>query len=55
MNGCVSEDENGDYNVYISTRLSYDMQRDTMKHELDHIIKNDFDSGASILEVEQLA
>lgn len=55
VRGYVKEDANCDYNIYINSRLSYDMQQVTIKHELNHIINNDFCSDMPISEIEQSA
>lgn len=52
INGHVSEDENGDYNVYINPKLSRAMQRKTLHHELKHIRRSDLHNGMAIAEVE---
>jgi hypothetical protein len=52
INGCVREDPNGDYNIYINPRLSFDMQQETISHELRHVQSEDFKNYLSIQEVE---
>lgn len=42
IKGVTVVDCDGNYNVYINTLLSYDIQRKTQKHELKHIIKDHF-------------
>lgn len=42
IDGTTVLDDNGDYNVYINARVSYEMQRISLKHELSHISKNHF-------------
>ena len=37
-------DENGDYNVYLNSKLSHEQLRRSYKHELQHIQNRDFDS-----------
>ena len=46
-------DHNGDYNVYINVNLSYEMQRKTLEHELEHIRNNDFEFDRPIAEAER--
>lgn len=52
--GLVRRDAEGDYNIYINSRLSFDMQQDTIKHEVSHIENGDFDSDEDIRDVEGL-
>lgn len=52
--GYVKRDSDGNYNIYINSRLSIDMQRKTVRHELDHVRKGDFDSDEDIRDVENL-
>lgn len=42
IKGVTVVDFDGDYNVYINTMLSDDVQRKTQRHELKHIIKDHF-------------
>lgn len=39
--GCVSKGVDG-YNIYINDALSFELQQETYKHEMDHIINDDF-------------
>jgi len=52
VKGFVREDENGDYNIYINARLSYDTQTKALRHELRHVKRDDFYSDAGIEDVE---
>ncbi len=54
VKGYVAEDGDGDYNVYINSRLPCDVQQKALAHELDHISNCDFDNGLSIARVEGL-
>lgn len=40
VNGITIVDSNGDYNVYINSRLSEDAAKRTCRHEITHIMKN---------------
>ena len=40
--GITVLDENGDYNVYLNDRLSYDAQADALRHEVEHIKQGHF-------------
>lgn len=53
-NGFVREDVDGNYNIYINARLSIDMQRKTIRHELNHVKRGDFDSVENIQVIENL-
>lgn len=49
-------DANGDYNVYINSLLSADMQAEAYLHELEHIRRGHFDQeGRPVEELEQEA
>ena len=55
VRGVTVADGNGDYNIYINSLLSSDQQRLVLKHEMTHVGRNDFDSFADILEIENMA
>lgn len=52
VRGFVREDPDGNYNIYINARLSYDMQQETIEHELRHVRNRDFSNDLSIAEIE---
>lgn len=52
--GFVKEDADGNYNIYINARMSLDMQRKTIRHELNHVRNGDIDSIYDIKCVENL-
>lgn len=54
VRGFVRRDSDGDYNIYINNRYPVDIQRRTVRHEQEHILRGDFDNAASIAEVESL-
>ena len=54
VKGFTKEDANGDYNVYINSRLNYEQQQAALQHELAHIRKQHF-SGDDIVEIENEA
>lgn len=54
IRGQVLRDSDGDYNIYINARMSADMQRKTIWHELNHVKRGDFDSAYDIKYVESL-
>lgn len=47
-------DSDGFYNIYINSRLSYEEQKKTIAHEMEHIVRGDFFSFASLEEVERM-
>lgn len=53
--GYVRRDTEGDYNIYINARLSYDTQQAAIQHEMAHIENGDFDNDVSIERVEERA
>lgn len=42
VRGVTVVDSEGDYNVYINTLLSDEVQRKTQRHELRHIVNDHF-------------
>ena len=40
VNAVVLVDENGDYNIYVNDRLSFEEARRAYKHEIEHIRRN---------------
>ena len=48
----TSTDENGDYNVYINSNLSFIAQERAKKHELEHINRNHFYRNSSVAQDE---
>lgn len=43
MKGSTTKNKDGTYTVIINAGLNYEQQMETYKHELSHIIKEDFD------------
>lgn len=54
INGMTILDADGNYNVYINSRLSCDDQRKAYEHELEHIHRDDFYNSLSIQETEEI-
>ena len=52
VNAVTVVDENGDYNVYVNAKLSYEEQRKAYRHECRHIKKNHFYRGKSVQRCE---
>lgn len=43
LKGMVKEDANGDYNIYIREQDPFEVQRETLLHELEHIRRGHLD------------
>lgn len=52
MHGITVEDSSGFYNIYINSQLAEAEQRKALIHELQHVLRGDFDSGKTLSEVE---
>jgi len=52
--GITVLDEDGNYNIYISDRLSHAMRMETYEHELAHIKRGDHYSEATIRDKENV-
>lgn len=52
IRGFTRQDAEGDYNIYINANMSYEIQKKTLAHELQHIHNNDFSNELSITEIE---
>ena len=50
VKGVTVMDESGFYNIYINSRLSWEEQRKDFDHELEHILRDDFDNTEASLE-----
>lgn len=55
VRGLVAEDETGWPSIYLNARLSREMQREALRHELDHIKHGDLRSAQSVKAVEHRA
>ena len=58
VRAAVALDENGDYNIYVNTRLSHAEQLRAFEHERAHIVSSHFDpdlpAAACELEIARL-
>jgi hypothetical protein len=54
VNGVTVMDEEGFFNVYINSRLSYECQQKAIKHELTHIARDDFFRENKLEEIESM-
>lgn len=43
IHGFTARDSEGDYNIYINDRIGYFKQEETIKHEIEHINRDDFE------------
>ena len=48
----TAKDEDGHYNIYINCNLSDGMQKQALKHELEHIKQGDFESQEPLEIIE---
>lgn len=55
VNAVTVVDENGDYNIYINSRLCREEQEKSFRHECRHIKRNHFYLEKSICECEEEA
>jgi hypothetical protein len=55
VDGITVLDENGDYNVYLNDRLSYDAQAEAFRHEVEHIKQGHFYRYDDIKVLEEKA
>ncbi len=53
VKGYTSVDSDGNYNIYINSGLSLDMQRRTYVHEITHIKRNDWSDTKTLIQAEQ--
>ena len=52
VKGLTVKDSEGDYNIYLNSRLSADVQALAFRHEVEHIRNGDFYSDESVREME---
>ncbi len=45
-------DEQGDYNIYINSRLSFEQQCRSLEHETSHITRGDFQKDEAAVDIE---
>lgn len=55
VDGITVLDENGDYNVYLNDRISYDAQAEAFRHEVEHIKQGHFYRMEDIMALEEQA
>lgn len=54
VKGAVRLDMNGDYNIYIDSRLSFEQQRRELMHELHHIKAKHHHRDLPVKEAERI-
>ncbi len=54
VKGVTAMDDNGFYNIYINSRLSFEEQKRAIAHEMEHIAREDFFSYDTLEEVESM-
>lgn len=54
IKGYTALDADGNYNVYINSNLSYEMQKMTYLHEMTHIARNDWSDTKTIKQAESM-
>lgn len=52
VHGFVKPDNNGDYNIYINSNHCLEMQKETLRHELEHIRLDHLQSDRPVAELE---
>jgi len=53
IKGLTVLDSEGNYNVYLNSRLTYEANRATLQHELQHILNNDFQMLSHVSDIEK--
>lgn len=53
VKGLTIQDEEGNYNIYLNSRLTYEAHTETLKHEINHITNNDFSKHSHIKNLEK--
>ena len=48
----TAKDKDGHYNIYTNSFLSKGMQKQALDHELEHIVKGDFESQKNLESIE---
>lgn len=51
--GVTVLDEDGNYNIYLNARLSYEQQQQVYNHEMKHINLNHFYDSKSVADNER--
>lgn len=49
----VAVDEEGYANIYLNSRQSYETQKRSLRHELEHLVRDDVYNDKGITEIER--
>jgi hypothetical protein len=55
IKGTTVPDSDGNYNIYLNKDLSYEMQAETLQHEINHVKSNDFYNYSPVKVLEDKA
>lgn len=55
VNGMTVLDSEGDYNIYLNDRLSFDAQAEALRHEVAHIQRGHFHTEQDLKVLEEQA
>ncbi len=55
VRGTTVTDEDGNYNIYINSLLSYEARCDAYRHEFNHLKNNDFYNDDELSVIEERA
>lgn len=53
VRGLTIQDSEGNYNVYLNARLTYEANLNTFQHEIQHIEHGDFSEFEHVRELER--
>lgn len=53
VKGLTVQDEEGNYNIYLNPRHTYQALNETLDHEINHITNNDFQKFLHIKDIEK--
>lgn len=53
IKGLTIQDEEGNYNIYLNSRLTYEANLKTLQHEINHINNNDFTNPIHVSKMEK--
>jgi hypothetical protein len=53
IKGLTVQDEEGRYNIYLNSKLTYEAHAETLQHEIKHIVNNDFSNPSHVKKIEK--
>lgn len=53
IKGLTVQDEEGDYNIYLNTRYTFEANQQTLQHEMMHITNHDFNKLLHVKDIER--